>query len=60
MEKVKLYDKQGSMLTEISIKSKESRVDGIQWGCKVYVWNHTYNQFREADIVPAIIEKKKR
>jgi hypothetical protein len=60
MEKVELFDKCGSMLTEINIKSKGSRVDGIQWGGKVYIWNHTHKQFREGDIVPGIIEKKTR
>ena len=59
MEKVELHNINGQKLTEINIKHELIRVDGIQWGGKIYIWNHTHEQFREANILPAILNPKK-
>ena len=59
MKKVQLFNKTGQQLTEINIKEQEASVDGIQWGGKIYIWSIENAQYREANIVPAILNPDK-
>jgi hypothetical protein len=58
MRKVTLYNKQGQQLTEININAAENEiVDGIQWGCLIFIWDDKLLHFRESTIKPGIFKK---
>jgi len=59
MRKVKLYNKTGEFLADVNIKN-EGTADAIQWGNMYFFWCNLKNQFREANVYPAIIKKSKK
>ena len=60
MKKVSLFNKKGIKLIDVNIKESEVKPDGIQWGCKLYLWNSVMGSYIEGEIVPAIISKSKK
>ena len=61
MRKVALNNKSGQQVTEININAGETeKVDGIQWGCSIFIWDENLQHFREASIKPAIFTKNKK
>lgn len=59
MRKVKLYNKKGEFLADVNIK-EDGVADAIQWGNMYFFWDNINNQFREANVFPAIIKKSKK
>lgn len=55
MIKISLYNRQGQKLTEVNIKESSTNVDGIMWGTKMFIFSIEHSEYREANIVPAII-----
>jgi hypothetical protein len=61
MRKVALNNKSGQQVTEININAGETeKVDGIQWGSSIFIWDENLQHFREASIKPAIVIKNKK
>jgi hypothetical protein len=61
MRKVALNNKSGQQVTEININAGETeKVDGIQWGSSIFIWDENLQHFREASIKPAIFIKNKK
>jgi len=58
---VTLYNATGQQLTEVNINAGETeKVDGIQWGSSIFIWDENLQHFREASIKPAIFIKNKK
>lgn len=60
MIKVDLHNKSGQKLTEVNVRAQEEFIDGVQWGGSIFLWDSEKKQYRESEIVPAILEKKTR
>ena len=57
MRKVSLYNITGQKLTEVNIREQEEVVHGIQWGGSIFIFSVEHSEYREANIVPAIVRK---
>ncbi len=54
---VAIHNKSGQKITDVKVNEQNKKIDAVQWGGNLFLWDEEKEHYRECLVVPAIVQK---